>query len=545
MPQQPAQPQTPNVAGFITASRAKGISDTDIYSYLSQKGLIGQQKAAPAPKPTGAFGGTPTASFGGKPSNTPDNPVADFAGGVKDAAVGGINHAIEGENEASSAKNPVDLLEGSAKIAGGAAQAVTSPIAPLFKPVGDAVNAAGKALSNTPLMQAYGKDTASLPANQPTAPERILGTVNDLTNVAATVAGGKEGAETAPKVVDTAIDAAKTGADKVKTTVANAKDSLTPKPEQVAAKQQAKSVASQAKAKDAIDTEIRNTASKYPAVGKVLNESEATKGNDPISVLASYDKGKALPTMVKGKLQTDAATNFLKSQVSKLGAVKSDLNFLNDNKISLNDFAQRAKDTVDAQTGWSAAKKADAKAQVGKIFDAMKPNYKEDLPMAEVDKLKTEHTQESTSYNSKSPFSLDAHGIVGKAARDIVSMHADGAPIDELNKLMSSHYDAIKLLQSMRGKTPHGGLFSKHVGQVGGEVIGAAAGATLGHPFLGAMAGRAGADFVNEVVNNHFISNPLKRTLITNMKGVDPEVMTKALAHIEDKSSTYDLTPTK
>jgi hypothetical protein len=410
------------------------------------------------------------------------------------------------------------IVPGIGKIVGGAAQAITAPLAPVMKPVGAAIDAVTKPISDNPTVQKF----ANSPAGEATA--NVASTVGDYANAAGLLVGGKAAPEAGASALEEGGNI-----------VSDAKNALKGTPEQIAAKATAK----QAKAADAIDTEVRNTAAKYPTVGKVLNQSEAVKGTDPISVLSSYAGGKALPTLVKGKLQTDAAVNFLKSQVSKLGETKSNLNFLNDNAIPLKDFQQRALDQVDAQTGWSAAKKADAKAQVGKLMSNMKDTYGDQpLSMSEVDKLKTEHTTESTSYNSKSPFSPDAHAIVGKAARDIVSMHADGAPIDELNKLMSSHYAAIDLLNSMRGKTPHGGALSKMTHNVLGEVAGFAGGTAVGHPFLGAMAGRAGAEFMDGVINNHFISNPLKRTIVNSMKGADPEALNAARAHMDSLEGT-------
>lgn len=296
------------------------------------------------------------------------------------------------------------------------------------------------------------------------------------------------------------------------------------------------SSATNAKAHDAIDTEVRSLGAKYSTIGKLLNESEVARGNDPVKVLSSYESGKALPKIAKGKLQPDQATNFLKGQIKILSGIKNRLAETGDS-TSLAEFLQAAYDKIDSGGG-SLAKKAADKADVEKIIKLYDETYPEGIPNTELDKIKTEQTKESSSYNSKSPFSLDAHGIVGDAARTLVEDKATPAPIEELNKFISSHYDAIKLLNTMRGKAPHGGALSRMMNNTIGEVGGLAAGMAVGHPFLGAMVGRAGAEAVTEVINNHFISNPLKRAIVNNMTDADPAVVKQALDYLKSQEAS-------
>ncbi len=475
---------------------------------------LGSTSSTPTTRTSSFSGNTTPNAFGG-------NPAAALAGQAKDsivgAAKGGIGQMGEAIQESKAGKNP---LETGLKFGAGAVSTLASPLAPVFAPVGGAINQLGDKISDIPAVQKF--------SNEPLgkAVARGAADVANASTLAQGVMGLKGGEVAAPKVAGAVTDAA--GA---------LKEGLTPKPaapETLAAKAQQ----GQLKASDAIEKEIRNLGEKYPSIGDALNKAEVSKGSEPIKVMSSYPGGKALPEMSKsGKMNSLPAINYLRTQVNTLGEIKSNLVKSAKENVPVNEFKQAALDRID-RAGWSVAKSNAEKANVSKLVDSLKESYPKGIPAEELDKLKTEHASESKSYNSKTPFSPDSHAIVGQTAADAVIAKGGDAPIDELNKLLTSHYDAIKVLKTMNGKTPHGGLVSKHAGSIVGEIGGLAAGMAVGHPFIGAMAGRGAAEFVNNIINSHFISDPLKRTLIKNMKGEKPEVIQQALDYLDKVSPT-------
>ncbi len=488
-----------------------------------------------SPTPT-----TRTSSFSGNttPNAFGGNPVAALAGQAKDsivgAAKGGIGQMGEAIQESKAGKNPIET---GLKFGAGAVGTVFSPLAPVFAPVGGAINQAGEALSNTKFIKEAAAGLNSEYGGAQSPVERGLEDVSNASTLAQGVLGAKGGEVAAPKVGAAAVDVA----GKVPGAVGALKESLTPKPvsaDSFAAKAQA----GQAKASAAIETEIRNLGEKYPSIGDALNKAEVNKGSEPIKVISSYEGGKALPTMNKGgKMNSLPAINFLRNQVNTLGEIKSNLVKTAKENVPLKEFKQAAIDRID-RAGWSVAKSNAEKTNVSKLIDSLKESYPKGIPAEELDKIKTEQAGESKSYNSKSPFSPDSHAIVGQTAADAVISKGGDAPIDELNKLLTSHYDAIKVLKTMNGKTPHGGMISRHAANIAGEVGGLAAGMAVGHPFLGAMAGRGASEAMNNILNNHFISNPLKRSLIRNMKGEKPEVIKQALDYLASQEGSPEST---
>lgn len=460
--------------------------------------------------------------------------IGQYAGNaIKDQAESGVNQVKQSYDNAKTATNPLEKTEAGMGMLAGGIGAVSAPfVAPVLKPISDITNWLGEKIGNTKAAQDFVQ-------RHPEAAKDLSRITADAGNTAAvlgTAMGGPKAVESSPEIAAGVSNATKQITGTAKTGTNAIKDAITPKPA-TAKETIAENGKSQANAKGAIDTEMRNIASKYPGVGRLLNESEVTRKTDPISVLAAYSKGDALPAIEKGKISPDKATAFLKKQVGNLSEIKDNLVKTGKDNTPIDTVKSQIDSVIDSNKSWSAAKKASVKADAVKLTDGWKDIYPDGIPNNELDALKTEHAQESKSYNSKSPFSLDAHGVVGRATKQLVEKNGGDAPIEELNKWISSHYDAIKLLNSMRGNAPHGGALSKMMGNTIGEVGGLAGGLAVGHPFIGAMVGRAGAEAVNEVLNSHFISNPLKRTLINNMKGTDPEVVQKALDYLDESGT--------
>lgn len=274
-------------------------------------------------------------------------------------------------------------------------------------------------------------------------------------------------------------------------------------------------------ARDIISKQFEDTANKYPSVArKIENANKA--GSNPVEVFKTYGN-KALPEIEKGKISTSLEQkDFLKEQIRTLSELKNSAVARTDNPVSFDDYLQHGNDLIDAQQNWTPVKKLQMKADFEKIVVEMRSAYQGSavldngkLPLSELDRIKTEQTGLSKTYkNPQAKFAYDAHGIAGKAARSLVDIMADSAPINELNNWIQSHYDAIKVLDSLSGKTPQGGMLSRHFTRLGGEIAGGIAGSSVGHPIIGLFAGRVGADAFSSLLQSDFISNPLKKMIV-------------------------------
>lgn len=113
---------------------------------------------------------------------------------IGNAFSSGVNQIKEGLT--APVKSPLQGAENAFKTLSGAVNTVSSPLAPVFKPVGDAVNAYADRVSNNPTVQKF----ANSKAGQITS--RVAEDVGNVANVAGVVAGGFE----APKLAEGAGD---------------------------------------------------------------------------------------------------------------------------------------------------------------------------------------------------------------------------------------------------------------------------------------------------------------------------------------------------
>lgn len=357
----------------------------------------------------------------------------------------------------------------------------------------------------------------------------------NLGNIANSILLAKGVQDSTPKVKETF----NTVTEKVPQIAEKVKNNVFGTPEEQAAAETAKIAEQQAEGAKVIDSTMRDLSSKYVGATDVLQQAEKQNGTNPIGVFQMYGKD-ALPTLENGKINSGEAVDFLKKQIGELSNLKNDAVFLNDNVVPPEEFKSQAIDTVKAEggrMGWTQAKINSNIADVSKIVDELNTAYPDGIPINELDKIKTEQTGLSKTYkNPNAKFSYDAHGVVGKTARSLVETFTNDAPTKELNKLIQSHYDAIDLLDSLQGKSPKGGVMSKLIGRLTGEVVGSMAGATVGHPIIGALAGRVGADAISNALGSDLISNPLKRMMVESMNGVTPDVKAAMLKYIDENS---------
>ena len=160
----------------------------------------------------------PTSISGGVPSNQPMDdksfnewikPTSNTSNSIVEAAKSGIEQTKSGYKDAVKAKNPLDLVSNSVKAGAGVVNTALSPLAPITKPIGDAVNALSNKISDIPAVQEFAKSKFGENTS------KITDFLNNLNTIAGAVAGVKASPELATKVVDTA----KKGIDTVKNAV--------------------------------------------------------------------------------------------------------------------------------------------------------------------------------------------------------------------------------------------------------------------------------------------------------------------------------------
>ena len=494
------------------------------------------------------FNGTPTPQdidevaqkIGIQPSQGLGGAIMDNFNPVKNvsqAFTGGVNQAKSGFSGAVAdlgAFNPVKAIEDTTSGIAGAVGAITSPLAaiysPIVNPIVSGLTTAASPLTDIPAVQNFANSDVG---------QGIARGINDVSNVN-TIAGAAAGGEKiashfSPEAIAT---------------------------RQVAAQAQAAADASEATIRNQgiIQTAIRDTANKYGTSRNILHNMETRNGTNPLGVISSYGP-KAIPEIVadRGVVNPLPAIDFLNSRISELGDLKSGAVELSNKPTSLSDIQTKINNII-GQQGWTKLQSDRALAKIGNIesidpvtgevipakgeLGSIQASYPDgNIPLKEIDQLKTYEGKLSNSYNNKSagPFELDAHGVLAKAYRGIVEDNTDDQTIRDFNKYIQSHYDAIELLKSLENKTPHGGMLTKQIQKIAAEGAGGLIGTTIAGPLgtiIGGAAGGALSDTVMGIFNDNFISNPLKAMLIKNMTDVPDPIIQKMLNYIDQKKSS-------
>lgn len=185
----------------IVAMEKQGAPPQDIQAYLDAQKAPAQ---APPPTPTIKHGGVSilaTATSPGLPG-LPTPTAMKYAGTmirtapatIKDAFAGGKQQLDTAITDIKHGGTPVEQAEHVVSGLSGAASMVTSPLAPIFHPISQAINEVSEKVTDIPAVQKAASKLPDLPY------KRIGKFIGDAANVVSTALGVKGAVETAPKV---------------------------------------------------------------------------------------------------------------------------------------------------------------------------------------------------------------------------------------------------------------------------------------------------------------------------------------------------------
>jgi hypothetical protein len=121
---------------------------------------------------------------------------------IADQFGSGVSQVKQGASEIARGGSPLQGAESGLKVESGIASAVSAPLAPLFKPVGDAIQSVAGAVGSIPAVQDFANSNAGK------ATSRIAEDLSNAGNVAGTIAGVDQAVKQIPSgLVKKGIDA--------------------------------------------------------------------------------------------------------------------------------------------------------------------------------------------------------------------------------------------------------------------------------------------------------------------------------------------------
>lgn len=526
MPNQtiPQAAPTPNVGGFITAARAKGVPDTQIYSYLKTKGVIKPAQTTTQTKPQ-TTPGTPALS------NDQMSHVSDIGA----QASSGANTFMDGVKEATphGDSNPLNLVEGVSKILGGVASVVTSPLAPVLKPVSNIVHDIGDKVADTPLLQAYGKDTASLPADEQTAPERVAGTIANYANAAGTVAGAEGTVTGLPET----IAKVKSGIDTVKSNIKPPEP-----PGGAAAKVQAKTQAAVNSA--AADWQKPATINKpgYAKPKAILSQSPETP-----KFLAEQGLNPSAH-IEDGKYNTSDTAEALRNTAAKMSndTLRPSLQMADYTtaKTPVTDILKQTQKNIESDKELTAGEKESAINNASREATALQKNHPNGMSLTDMHDSKITYAGKGGYSPIKDP-AADVKAASNRAMasafqKTVEDKAPESVPVKPFNQYLSKYFIGADYLDSLNRKTAPvtlGQQIARGAAKYGGAVVGAKFGGGVVSEFAGYQIGKA----LEHAAEN--LTNPMRASYLRNLEVTNPEAFTRVKAYLDRQSSGNTGTP--
>lgn len=468
-----------------------------------------------------------------------DGQSPGYGNQVADAAKGGLSRIGQGIQEAKpdGTGNVGNLVEGVGKVLGGAAQAVTSPLAPVLKPVGDVIDKAGKALADTPYMQAYGKDTVSLPADEPTAPERVAGTIADYANAAGVVAGG-------PELADQIGNLSKS----IKTGL-KSDPNIPPKQPATGNPAETNTAQVKTKAQAAVNSATEDWKRPINQPGTKFNNAKAIAESFPEVPKFLAEQGINPSAHIEdGKYTTTETAEALRSTAAKMSndTLRPSLQMADYTtpKTSVPEIIKASIKNVQKDGNMTEGDKTTAINNLGKEADALKAKYPNGMSLTDMHDSKITYSKNAGYSPIKDPnANIKASGnraLASAFQKAVESKAPDSVPVGDFNKYASQYHKAADYLEALNGKIAPitiGQQIARGAAKFGGAALGAKFGGGVVSEFAGYQIGKA----LEHAAEN--MTNPMRATYLSNLETTNPEAFTKVKAYLEAHSSGNTGTP--
>lgn len=262
--------------------------------------------------------------------------------------------------------------------------------------------------------------------------------------------------------------------------------------------------------------------------GKTLLDKSVAQGKNPSKFLVDnnfivdIEKGKinSVPTIDKIKTQAQAYDNILDE------ILKTKDETLGTSQIHLDDIAnQLKKKLATPQNEASGYMNTQLKA-VDNLFNDLKSQFGDTVNLEQLNQIKQAQWAQSAVFDATRPnYQNDIHYNLGSVVKKAIEDHVSETDIRGLNNYIGDHYNAIKNLQKVDGKTIKGG----RLGNYAARIVGSVAGAT--HGVVGSVAGAQIGDAVSTILQNNYLSNPIKKILLARIietEGSNPQIIAEA-----------------
>jgi hypothetical protein len=275
-----------------------------------------------------------------------------------------------------------------------------------------------------------------------------------------------------------------------------------------------------------IKREVENLTKKYDELftgtkssKKALMKSEKF-GKAPSKFLAErgyivdveHGKINAQPVMQKIRQEADIMEELYEQLLRE-----KDRQLHTDHYIDLGKLGLRVKAKLNTPGNKSSGNLSEMYAEVDKMVNELKKQFGDRINLSTLNSIKRGQWAQSSVFDATKPvFSKDVNYNFGRAAKEILEDSIDEADIKGLNSFLGDHYDALTMLGKVDGNAVKGGRLGGYFARTIGAVAGAKAGP------IGSLTGAITGDTVSQIMQANYISNPVKRLILSRIPKTNP-----------------------
>lgn len=253
--------------------------------------------------------------------------------------------------------------------------------------------------------------------------------------------------------------------------------------------------------------------------GKTLLDKSAAQGKNPSKFLVDNN---FIVDVEKGKVNAASTIEKIRAQAESYDSILDEILKAKDetvgtNTISLDDLADMLKKKLRTPQNEASGYMNTQLKAVENIISDLKDQFGDTVNLQQLNQIKQAQWRQASVFDLTRPnYQTDIHYNFGSVAKQAIEDHIPQADVKGLNNYIGDHYNAIKNLMKVDGKAVKGG----RLGNYFGRVVGSIAGAT--HGPIGSIVGAKVGDSVSTIMQNNYLSNPIKKILLARITETEP-----------------------
>lgn len=431
---------------------------------------------------------------------------------VSSAFKSGVSQANQGIQQVGRGKSPLDLVEGFGRFGAGAIGAAFAPLAPLFHPVGKALEGVANTISDIPAVQKF----ADTKAGQITS--RVAENVANYSNIAQAVGGSKFlmkkfGGVEAP------IEASLPEPPGPDAPGPSMLDNLNNKAVNYFGKQIKSDWERPALTPNASYSKAAQIFKKAEKNGHNIADTLVQNKIEPASVI---EGGKYTTLDTAEKIRADAARtshDMLHPSLREADRFTA--------KTPVENIIKTAVERVKSNTKITPGNKTTVVKALQDELQSLKGEYKEGMSLTDL--LDNRITYDlNAKYSPVGDVGTNNIAIKNKAIADSMRTLLEkntpsGIPMKAFQAEIRKQFQAANYLEALNNKKVPMTVQSR-IAQTAAKVTGAAVGHGMGGGILGGVGGYHLGGVIESMFEN--LPNPFKRQFLENLKVTNPEAFT-------------------